>query len=40
MNPLERLWRYLKEQVCINKFHPHMSVPVQAVIDQLERQND
>ena len=40
LNPIERFWRYLKEQVCINKLHPDMAELVQAVIDQLERQND
>lgn len=40
LNPIERFWRYLKEQVCINKLYPDMVELVQAVIDQLERQND
>ena len=40
LNPIERFWRYLKEQVCVNKLHPDMAELVEAVIDQLERQND
>ena len=40
LNPIERFWRYLKEQVCINKLYPEIDELVQAVIDQLERQND
>jgi len=40
LNPIERFWRYLKEQVCINKLHPDMAKLDQAVTDQLERQND
>jgi transposase len=40
LNPIERFWRYLKEQVCINKLYPDMVELVRAVIDQLERQND
>jgi transposase len=40
LNPIERFWRYLKEQVCINKLYPDMDELVQAVTDQLERQND
>lgn len=40
LNPIERFWRYLKEQVCINKLYPSMVDLVQAVIEQLLRQND
>jgi hypothetical protein len=40
LNPIERFWRYLKEQVCINKLYPVMTELVLAVVDQLERQND
>jgi hypothetical protein len=40
LNPIERFWRYLKEQVCINKLYPNMPELGQAVIDQLTRQND
>jgi len=40
LNPIERFWRYLKEQVCVNKLYPDMTELVQAVTDQLERQND
>ncbi len=40
LNPIERFWRYLKEQVCINKLYPDMADLVQAVIEQLQRQND
>jgi len=40
LNPIERFWRYLKEQVCINMLYPDMAELVQAVIDQLKRQND
>ncbi len=40
LNPIERFWRYLKEQVCINKLYPDMAKLILAVRDQLERQND
>lgn len=40
LNPIERFWRYLKEQVCVNKLYPDMAELVKAVIDQLLRQND
>lgn len=40
LNPIERFWRHLKEQVCINKLQPDMAELIQAVIGQLERQND
>lgn len=40
LNPIERFWRYLKEQVCINKLYPDMVDLVHSVVDQLERQND
>jgi len=40
LNPIERFWRYLKEQVCINKLYPDMVELVQSVVHQLERQND
>lgn len=40
LNPIERFWRYLKEQVCINTLYPDMRELLQAVIGQLERQND
>ncbi|MCX8063334.1 MAG: transposase, partial [Anaerolineales bacterium] len=40
LNPIERFWRHLKEQVWINKLYPDMAELVRSVIDQLERQND
>ena len=40
LNPIDRFWRYLKEQVCVNKIKPDMDDLVQAVIDQPERQNN
>jgi transposase len=40
LNPIERFWRYLKEQVCVNKLYPDMTELVQEVTNQLERQND
>lgn len=40
LNPIERFWHYLKEQVCINALYPDMRELLQAVIGQLGRQND
>ena len=40
LNPIEHFWRYLKEQVCINKLYLGMVEIVQVVIDKFERQND
>lgn len=35
LNPIERFWRYIKDQVCINKLFPNMDALHQAVEDQL-----
>jgi hypothetical protein len=40
LNPIERFWRYLKEQVCINTLYPDLRELFHAVIGQLDRQND
>ena len=40
LNPIERFWRYLKDQVCINKLFPNMDDLSQAVEDQLALQNN
>jgi len=39
LNPIERFWRYLKDQVCINKLFPSMDELCQAVEEQLAFQN-
>ena len=40
LNPIERFWRYLKDQVCIDKLFPNMDDLRQAVEDQLVLQNN
>ena len=39
LNPIERFWRYLKDQVCINKLFPNMGELRQSVENQLASQN-
>ena len=40
LNPIERFWRYLKDQVAANKLHPDMDTLLAAIEKQLARQND
>jgi hypothetical protein len=40
LNPIERFWRYLKDQICINKLFPNMDDLRQAVDEQLALQNN
>lgn len=40
LNPIERFWLYLKDQVCVDKLYPNLEDLSQAVTDQLRRQND
>jgi transposase len=39
LNPIERFWRHLKDQVCINKLFPNMEHLIQAVEKHLNAQN-
>jgi len=39
LNPIERFWLYLKDQVCINKLFPNLDDLRQAVEDQLASHN-
>jgi hypothetical protein len=40
LNPIERFWRYLKDQVCVNKLFPCLTTLVAAVEHALRAQND
>lgn len=40
LNPIERFWRFLKDQVCVNKLFPDMTQLVEAVERLLSAQND
>lgn len=40
LNPIERYWRHLKDQVCINKLYPSLDDLTSAVDAELDRQND
>ena len=40
LNPIERYWRHLKDQVCANKLHPDLDALRDEVVKELERQND
>lgn len=39
LNPIERFWRHLKDQVCVNTLYPSLSDLVSAVEHQLHNQN-
>jgi transposase len=40
LNPIERYWRHLKDQVCVNKLHPSLDELIASVEAELERQNN
>ena len=40
LNPIERFWRHLKDQVAANKLHPDMETLLAAIEKQLAAQND
>ena len=40
LNPIERFWRHLKDNVCVNKLYPDLDELTLAVEEQLHRQND
>lgn len=40
LNPIERFWRHLKEQACVNKLFPEISALLAAVDRALAAQND
>ena len=40
LNPIERFWRHLKDQVCVNKLFPCLNSLVAAVERTLATQND
>lgn len=40
LNPIERYWRHLKDQVCVNKLYPCLDELVTAVEQALADQND
>ena len=40
LNPIERFWRHLKDQVCVNTLYPHIDDLVASVEHQLVCQND
>jgi transposase len=40
LNPIERFWRHLKDQICVNKLFPSLPELVEAVETELKRQND
>ena len=39
LNPIERYWKHLKQQVCVNVLYPSLSELTQSVESELERQN-
>lgn len=39
LNPIERYWKHLKEQVCINKLFATMQDLTDSVVNELKRQN-
>jgi len=39
LNPIERYWKHLKEQVCINKLFATMKELTDSVVNELNRQN-
>jgi hypothetical protein len=40
LNPIERFWRHLKDNLCVNKLFPSLQGLVDAADRQLQRQND
>jgi putative transposase len=40
LNPIERYWRHLKDQVSINKLYPSLDDLISATNAELEKQND
>lgn len=40
LNPIERYWRHLKDQVCANKLHASLSNLRDEIVKELNRQND
>lgn len=40
LNPIERYWRHLKDHVCAHKLYPNMDALRDAIVKELERQND
>ena len=40
LNPIERFWRHLKDNVCVNKLYPDLDELTLAVEEQLHHQND
>jgi hypothetical protein len=40
LNPIERHWRHLKDQVCVNKLHPSLDELIASVEAETERQNN
>lgn len=39
LNPIERFWKYLKEQVCINKLFADMTQLTDSVVKELHKHN-
>jgi transposase len=40
LNPIERFWRHLKDNICVNKLFPSLQDLIDAADAQLHRQND
>lgn len=40
LNPIERYWRHLKDQVCADKLYPNAEALRDALVKELARQND
>lgn len=40
LNPIERYWKHLKQQVCVNVLYPSLVALTQSVESELQRQND
>lgn len=40
LNAIERFWRHLKDRVCANKFHANMDALRDAIVNELNLQND
>lgn len=40
LNPIERYWRHLKDQICANKLHPDLDTLCDEVVKEFKRQND
>ncbi|MEM7119516.1 MAG: hypothetical protein AAF614_44300, partial [Chloroflexota bacterium] len=40
LNPIERYWKHLKEQVCVDTLFPSIGDLIDSIVKELQRQAD